>query len=66
MELLNARSEGKQSRNSWKAHPGLRQDTPESRSVQYIRGRSICTLKAVHYKDPPKILIGYETERKDE
>ena len=27
---------------------------------------SICTLKAVHYKDPPKILIGYETEKKDE
>lgn len=21
-------------------------------------------MKAVHYKDPPKILIGYETERK--
>lgn len=29
-------------------------------------GRSICTLKAVHYKDPPKILIRYETEKKDE
>lgn len=29
-------------------------------------GRSICTLKAVHYKDPPKILIGYETEKKNE
>lgn len=29
-------------------------------------GRSMCTLKAVHYKDPPKILIGYETESKDE
>lgn len=27
-------------------------------------GRSICTLKAVHYKDPPKILIGYETEKR--
>ena len=31
-----------------------------------LGGRSICTLKAVCYKDPPKILIGYETEKKDE
>lgn len=26
----------------------------------------MCTLKAVHYKDPPKILVGFETEKDNE
>lgn len=28
--------------------------------------RSICTIKATHYKDPPKILVDCEMEKEDE
>lgn len=37
----------------------------QNQEVYSTLGGSICTLKAVHYKDPPKILIGYETEKKE-
>lgn len=46
---------------------------PDSRKIHQNQevyntfgGRLMCTLKATHYKDPPKILVGYETESKDE
>ena len=28
--------------------------------------RSMCTIKATHYKDPPKILVDCEMEKEDE
>lgn len=29
-------------------------------------GRAMCTLKAVHYKDPPKVLVGYGTKKNEQ
>lgn len=26
----------------------------------------MCTLKAVHYKDPPKVLVGYGTKKNEQ
>lgn len=40
--------------------------TKIKKCIIHSGGRSICTLKAVHYKDPPKILVECGTESKDE
>lgn len=42
---------------SWKIGAYVRKDSSKPRSLFDIRGSLMCTLKASHYKDAPKIMI---------